>query len=108
MCIRDRAGLHKHKWSWTVKYAPDHFGKDKLKSRSPDWMDRWINVGQLDHLAEKLRLTGDKPTIDLTALGYAKLLGGGVVRGSYRVRVNLYTESAKEKIEAAGGELVAG
>ncbi|MEM0231544.1 MAG: hypothetical protein QXG78_00335, partial [Candidatus Methanomethyliaceae archaeon] len=21
------AGLHKHKWSWTIKYGKDHFGK---------------------------------------------------------------------------------
>lgn len=28
---RGKAGLHKHKWSYTVIYAPDHFGKRGFK-----------------------------------------------------------------------------
>ena len=44
--------------------------------------------------------------LDLTSLGYDKLLGGGSISGAYTVRVAKVSESARSKIEAAGGGVI--
>src|SRR5579872_4041090 len=76
------AGLHKHKWSYTVKYARDHFGSNKCHPPNYEPTERWINLYQLGSLAT----TGNE--IDLVALGYDKLLGQGTVSGALKVKVN--------------------
>jgi large subunit ribosomal protein L15 len=91
------AGLHKHKWSYTVKYMPDHFGSNKWHPPNRIIADRWINLNQLGNLA----VTGTE--IDLVALGYDKLLGQGSVHSALKVRVARASSSAVEKIKAAGG-----
>jgi large subunit ribosomal protein L15 len=93
------AGLHKHKWSYTVKYAPDHFGSNIWHPPNQVTTDRWINLFQLGNL---------EPTegvIDLVALGYDKLLGEGIVHGALKVKARRASESAIEKIKAAGGSI---
>ena len=64
-------------------------------------IDRLVNLG----LAEK---DGDVYRVDLTELGYSKLLGSGTVTKKIEVRVFEATPKAVEKIEAAGGKVVAG
>src|SRR5215472_9063779 len=97
-----QAGLHKHKWSWLILNDPDHFGRDPFRPpgfyRKPS---RWVNVGQLDAIANGAR------AIDLSALGFEKLLGSGNVGGAYEVRVHSMTKKAQAKIEAAGGKVAA-
>ncbi len=95
------AGLHKHKWSWLVKYDPGHFGRDRF--RPPRYYDKpetWANVGDLDSLAEGAK------ELDLAAMGVEKLLGSGDVNGSYQVKVGALTKKAQSKIEAAGGKIL--
>ncbi len=98
------AGLHKHKWSWTVKYAPDHFGKDSLKPKRESKPHKWINVGELEALSHSQNTS----EINLTKLGYEKLLGAGSIKSPLKVIVKSYTEQAKAKIEAAGGQIIVG
>jgi large subunit ribosomal protein L15 len=93
------AGLHKHKWSYTVKYAPDHFGSNKWHPPHPTETERWINLYQLGALAKK---SGD---IDLVSMGYDKLLGQGSVGIALKVKARRASESAIEKIKAAGGSI---
>lgn len=100
----------KHKWTWTVKYDPDHFGHDAFKPPQHKGPSKWLNVGQLDGLARSLNL-GDKKgmqELDLTHLGYRKLLGEGAVKGSYQIVVPSSSKSAQEKVVEAGGEIVSG
>jgi large subunit ribosomal protein L15 len=47
-----------------------------------------------------------KATLDLTSLGYHKLLGGGKVSGAVKVRIAKISDNAKQKIEEAGGEVL--
>lgn len=47
----------------------------------------------------------NKTEINLTELGYDKLLGKGKVKQKYNIKVKLYSKSAKEKIEKAGGKI---
>jgi large subunit ribosomal protein L15 len=93
------AGLHKHKWSYTVKYAPDHFGSNKWHPPNQVEINRWINLYQIEALA-----TGGGE-VDLVSLGYDKLLGQGSVHKALKVKARRASESAIEKIKAAGGAI---
>ena len=93
------AGLHKHKWSWMLKYDPDHFGRDPFRPPGYIKPETWANVGDLDELAKGSRV------LDLSSMGIQKLLGSGVVAGSYEVTVQSFTKKAQAKIEAAGGKV---
>ncbi len=65
-----------------------------LKSKS-------INVGDIDKLSYKIG-----KEINLNKLGYDKLLSKGQVRNELIVKVKNFTESAKKKIENAGGKII--
>ncbi|HIC99346.1 MAG TPA: 50S ribosomal protein L15 [Pyrodictiaceae archaeon] len=107
------AGMHKHMWSWVVKYAPTWFGKHGF-NRPPELVYEpvEINVGELDEKVgswlEKGLATkeGDVIVVDLAKLGYNRLLGGGRVTKKLKVIVPMATERAVKKIEEAGGKVV--
>jgi len=71
-----------------------------------------LNVGDLDEIIDKLVELGlaekkdEKYAIDLTQLGYSKLLGGGDVTKAIDVKVYVATSKAIEKIENAGGSII--
>jgi large subunit ribosomal protein L15 len=94
---RGYAGLHKHKWSWVGTVDPQHYGYKGFVSRRKKI--RAINVGDLDAIG-----TGNE--IDLKKMGYGKLLSSGNTNKALTVRVEKFTEKAKEKIEKAGGKIV--
>jgi large subunit ribosomal protein L15 len=104
-----KAGFHKHKWSYVIKYEPDYFGKKGFTSpKSVRRKVNVINVGVLDKMAEKLstRKEKDKFFIDLESLGYTKLLGTGNVTKPLIVKVPSCSSSATEKIKEAGGQIL--
>jgi large subunit ribosomal protein L15 len=47
-----------------------------------------------------------KVVLDLEKLGYDKVLGGGAINSALTVRVKRISDSAKNKITAAGGEVL--
>jgi large subunit ribosomal protein L15 len=47
-----------------------------------------------------------RPTLDLTSLGYNKLLGGGKIRGRVALHVERASNKAREKVEVVGGEVL--
>jgi len=71
-----------------------------------------LNAGDLDEIVEKLaelgivEKEGEVFKVDLTELGYSKLLGSGRVTKKIEARVFEATPKAIEKIEAAGGKVV--
>ncbi len=107
------AGMHKHMWTWVVKYAPSWFGKRGF-TRPPEITPtvQAINVGELDELAEKLLAEGkavledNKVVIDVRELGFNKVLGRGKVTRPLKIITPYVSEAAKAKIEEAGGEVV--
>ncbi|MCQ5340294.1 MAG: 50S ribosomal protein L15 [Candidatus Verstraetearchaeota archaeon] len=104
------AGLHKHKWSWTVKYGKDHFGKYGFVNPTSR-IKRWINVGSLISLIKGKELEKDEKgriIIDLNKMGYDKLLGSGKIDIPILVKVKQASEIAKEKIISKGGEVIIG
>ncbi|MCE4612772.1 MAG: 50S ribosomal protein L15 [Desulfurococcales archaeon] len=108
------AGLGKHKWTWTIKYAPSWFGKRGFKPPRirVGAETEVINVGELRELVEEMKLKGalvyegELPVIDLREMGIHKLLGRGEIKTPVKVIVPSASESAKEKIEKSGGVVV--
>jgi large subunit ribosomal protein L15 len=92
----------------TVIEEPDHFGHDPFNSFNRNLVQRWINVRDLETVFAKHGKADEKGKVvlDLTSLGYDKLLGGGAISGAYAIKVAKVSESAKSKIEAAGGEVI--
>ncbi len=108
---RGMAGGHKHMWTWMVKYDPNHYGKYGFKR--PQKTITKFNTINLDFLDEKLDELVDqglaekknkKIVVDVTKLGYNKVLGKGKITRPAVIKSPKFSQSAIEKIEEAGGE----
>ncbi|OYT39880.1 MAG: 50S ribosomal protein L15 [Desulfurococcales archaeon ex4484_58] len=107
------AGFHKHMWTWVIKYAPNWFGKHGF-TQPPEarYGVYAVNIGELDEFARKLLIENrvvkedDKIVINTVELGYNKVLGRGRVTLPLKIIAKYVSESARKKIEAAGGEVI--
>jgi large subunit ribosomal protein L15 len=98
---RGKAGLHKHKWSYVVKYEPEHFGKRGF--RPPRVKEvKSINLKELDKIAKEKNL--DK--LNVLELGYEKVLGEGKISKPLTIEAKFFSRQALKKIEEAGGKAV--
>ena len=104
------AGLHKHKFKWMIINDPDHFGRHGfVRHHHGEGDTRSINVEDvergLDAFVEKgfAAKAGEAYDVDLGKAGFGKLLGGGRATRPLRITVGAATESAKAKVQAAGG-----
>lgn len=106
------AGGHKSKWTWIVKYAPDHFGREKGFKLPYARRYKTVNVGDLDQgietfLERKIASKkGKLIEIDVTKLNYDKVLGKGKVTRALTLKAHHFSDSAKKKIEDAGGKCI--
>ncbi len=100
---RGNAGMNKHRVMTRIKYMPNHWGMHGF-NRHPTLRTVYVtvNVSQLEDMAK------GSDTIDLTALGIDKLLGSGRINSALKVIVQEASSNAVEKLEAAGGSIVAG
>ncbi len=107
------AGGHKGKWTWIIKFKPDHFGRsgfDVPKAIKNEYNS--INIGDIDENIDRLVKEGlakkakGKISIDVTSLDCEKVLGRGKVSNALSVRAMSFSESAVKKIEASGGEAI--
>jgi len=104
-----KAGRHKHKWSYVLRYEPGYFGKQGFTSpKSLRQRINAVNVGRLDELAEKSAVENEKGKlfIDLESLGYNKLLGTGKITKPLSIKVSSCSKSAIEKVQQAGGQVL--
>ena len=95
-----KVGRHKHLWSKIVTSEPDYFGKSGF--HSPQNMhshEKTINLNKLDQIAQT-------NPINLTDLGYTKLLGTGKITKALTIQVPAYSKSAAEKVKEAGGQIL--
>jgi len=100
-----KVGRHKHLWSYVVTHEPDYFGKNGFTSpKSLHTKVNSINLNKLDQLTQAG--SGEKAKINLTDLGYTKLLGTGKITKALTIQVDFYSKSAAEKIKEAGGEII--
>lgn len=103
-----QSGLHKHHFIRMLMTDPKHFGHDSTHPPHPNLVRKWTSVRDLDDIFAKFgKQEGGKKLIDLTELGYDKLLGGGQIKNAYVVKVEKFSASAEEKIKQSGGEVQA-
>ncbi len=89
-------GSTKHNRSYIYAKEPWHFGHKGFHSlRKKDVV---VNIKEL----EKLSKDGE---VDLTAMGYTKLLSAGEITKALTVKIKRASKKAKEKIEKAGGSV---
>jgi large subunit ribosomal protein L15 len=95
-----KVGRHKHLWSKVVTSDPNYFGKHGFHSpQATNRIESTINLQRVDQLA-----TGTE--INLTELGYTKLLGTGKLTKALTIQVPTASKSAAQKIQEAGGKLI--
>ncbi len=106
------AGGHKHKWTWIIKYAPEHFGEKGFHPPTSREV-KAINLDQVSLIAEKLKTSGmtksedGKIVVDLTSLGYDKVLGKGRLTIPVKIVAKSWTSKAEEKVLASNSVIVA-
>ena len=110
---RGLAGLHKHKRMTAIKYMPDHFGKKGFKRPVKTIKEvKTINLKDLDSRVEELlkekKITKNKEgiKINLTELGYDKLLGTGQVKHKLIVEAKYFSKNAVKKLEDVKGKAI--
>lgn len=110
---RGLAGLHKHKRMTGIRYMPDHFGKKGFKRPVKTIKKtKTINLRDLDSRVEQLlkdkKITKSKEgiKINLSELGYDKLLGSGQVRHKLIVEAKYFSKNAVKKLEDVKGKAV--
>jgi len=104
-----KVGRHKHLWSYVTTHEPDYFGKHGFTSpQSLKCKEKVINVAKLDEISQKLSNEKEKGQthVNLTSLGYTKLLGTGKITKPLIVNVPSCSKSAAEKIKKAGGQVL--
>ncbi|MCC6044190.1 MAG: 50S ribosomal protein L15 [Desulfurococcaceae archaeon] len=108
------AGLGKHEWTWTIKYAPDWYGKRGFTPRrsKAGYHKTVVNVGDLAEIVDRLKSTGKAKMedgmveVNLADMGVEKLLGEGEIMVPVKVIVSEASETAVKKIEEAGGKVI--
>ena len=102
-----KVGRHKHLWSYVTAHEPDYFGKHGFTSpRSLKRKENTINIKQLNELSTQTASEKGKTNVNLTSLGYTKLLGTGKITKPLIVSVPSCSKSAEEKIKKAGGQVL--
>jgi len=95
-----KVGRHKHLWSKVVTSEPNYFGKHGFHSpQAIHRIEKTISLQNLDQM-----VTGTE--VNLTALGYTKLLGTGRITKALTIQVAAASKSAAEKVVEAGGKLI--
>ena len=106
---RGLAGLHKHRWMYTVKFMPDHGFKRPQKAVGARLT---INVNDVEQNLDKFiengigkKVKGGIIEVDLKKIGFDKLLGKGKVTKKMKIIVPQASQTAISKIEELGGKV---
>ncbi len=110
---RGLAGLHKHKRMTAIKYMPEHFGKRGFKRPQKVLREvKTINLKDLDSKVDellkekKIKKEKDGIKINLSELGYDKLLGTGKIKHRLIVEAKSFSKNAIKKLEEAKGKAI--
>ncbi|MHA1616003.1 MAG: uL15m family ribosomal protein [Candidatus Njordarchaeales archaeon] len=109
---KGKAGIKDHKKPGLLKEGYE-YGSRGFTPHGPFRIERAINIGRLIELAKSGRIRSEnengKIVVDLRGMGVTKVLGGGAVKDPVKLILDdkiALTERAREKIEAAGGEVL--
>jgi len=96
-----KVGRHKHLWSLVCNEKVLYFGKHGFHSpQALHRIENAINLITLDQLATI------ETNINLTSMGYTKLLGTGKITKALIITIPTASKTAQEKIKQAGGKLI--
>jgi large subunit ribosomal protein L15 len=98
------AGMLKHKKSFRIRYDPNYLENNKgfqVPSQAKEEI-KAINLRDIDIFARKMK----KSEIDVSEMGYDKVLSTGKVTQPLTIKARKIVENAKKKIEEAGGKAV--
>ena len=90
-------GAHGFKRPQSVVSANNSINLKTIEEKSESWITEGIATKK-----------GKVVSVDLTEMGYDKLLGTGSTTQSYKLTISAASAKAVEKIEAAGGEILNG
>jgi large subunit ribosomal protein L15 len=90
-------GAHGFKRPQSVVSANSSINLKTIEENSESWIAEGIATKK-----------GKVVSVDLTEMGYDKLLGTGSTTQSYKLTISAASAKAVEKIEAAGGEILNG
>ncbi len=100
---RGNAGLCKHKFTWMVKNAPEHFGKSGFvrpgRVRVPI-----VNLFDIDKKARMNQLEKKEGKFYFEFKG--KVLGTGELSMPILIKALSWSKNTEEKIKKHGGELI--
>ena len=109
---RGNAGLHKHKWLHTIKYMPDHFGKEGFKNPNKKII-KTISLRQLEEKIDEFINKGYAIRKDgvievfLNKAGYDKLISSPIkLSNKYIIHVPKASEKLINKVKSFGSEII--
>ncbi len=100
---KGNAGLHKHKWSYVVKYEKDRYGNNGFVRHVKKKELPVVNLWEIDNMVKRgeIKKEGDGYKYEFKG----KVLGSGNVSYPIIIKAIKYTEKAAKKVEAAGGKI---
>lgn len=112
------SGMKKHLWTWVTAHEPDYFGRGRRGFKRPRAVVkevRSINLGEVNEMLPELISSGvakeledGRIELDLSKIGYDKLLGRGSVSRPIVIKVSNASKNAISKLESIGGSVVVG
>jgi len=99
---RGNAGINKHRLMTRLKYMPGHWGMHGF-NRHPSLRNVNISIN-----TQEVQALADGDSINLSEMGYDKLLGKGRIDRAIHITVAEASARAIEKVEAAGGSVTVG
>ena len=87
------------------EYGNKYFGKTGFVKKNMNVFP-FVNVNFLERNHGLFKKEGEVYSVDLMELGYRKLLGTGIVKKKFLVKVEFASKKAIEKIKKAGGDVV--
>lgn len=107
-----KAGPKSHHWILTVKGLRPPIGKKGFKRpQERQKKDKTINVSHVESMLPSLisdgiaTKKGNSYQVDLSELGYKKLLAQGEITSSLNLIIDEASDKAIEKIKGAGGKV---
>ncbi len=97
-----KVGMHKHRWSLVCNMDTPYFGKHGFHSpQAIHRIEKTLNLNKLGEIVQ-----AGQNVIDLTAMGFTKLLGTGKITKALTITVPACSKTASEKIAAVGGKVI--
>jgi large subunit ribosomal protein L15 len=97
----------KHEYSWILRYDPDYFGKHGFRRPNKKEFNE-ISLLEISQYADKwlkegfANLKDGYLEVDLSKLGYNKVVAGGELKGKFIIKALAFSDAALKKIKESG------